>query len=106
MGKPLMGRITFVKILIVLAFIFLIAFGLCGLTAVSVMKGTPTNSPVSKLLDNAVPYELFGMLLSGLGLVLTVIVWVVVAAFGLGREGSEPQTLVGKKDDEDEKNSN
>jgi len=53
-----------------------------------------------------VPYELFGMLLSGLGLVLTVIVWVVVAAFGLGREGSEPQTLVGKKDDEDEKNSN
>ena len=106
MGKPLIGRIPFAKIVIALAIVFVISFGLCGLTAVSVMKGASANSPVSKLLDNAVPYELTGMLLSVVGLVLTVIVWVVVAAFGLGRERSEPETLDGKNDDGDGKNSN
>ncbi len=106
MSKPLIGRIPFAKVVIVLAIVFVISFGLCGLTAVSVMKGSPTNSPVSKLLDVAVPYELIGMLVSGLGLVLTVIVWVVVAAFGLGRDRSEPERPYGGTDDEGGKSSN
>jgi hypothetical protein len=106
MSKPLIGRIPFAKILIVFATVFVISFGLCGLTAVSVMKGSAVNYAVSKLLDNAVPYELGGMLLSGVGLVLTVIVWVVVVAFGLGRERSEPQSPYGNRDDGDGKKSN
>jgi predicted ABC-type sugar transport system permease subunit len=97
MGKPLIRHITFVKILIVLAIVFVISFGLCGITAASVMKGTPTNSPVSKLLDNAVPFELGGMLLSGVGIVGTLIAWAVVGVIAQGR--SEPQRPYGGKDD-------
>jgi len=45
------------------------------------------------------------MLLAGVGLLVTVITWVVVAAFGLGREQDEPQRLIDNKDDEDRKDS-
>jgi hypothetical protein len=48
----------------------------------------------------AVPVELTVMVLSGVGLVVTVIAWVVVAAFGLGREQDDPQRQFDNKDDE------
>jgi len=99
MSKSLMGRIPYAKIVIVLAVAFAIALGLCGVTFVLAL-GRGGGSFSSSFLNMAVPVELTVMVLSGVGLVVTVIAWVVVAAFGLGREQDDPQRQFDNKDDE------
>jgi hypothetical protein len=105
MGKPLMSRIPFAKIVIVLVVVFVISLGLCGVTLVVALGGNGAHSTVSKVLNAIAPVEMDAMLLAGVGLLVTVITWVVVAAFGLGREQDEPQRLIDNKDDEDRKDS-
>jgi phosphate/sulfate permease len=103
MGKSLISRIPFVKIVIVLAVAFGISCGLCGVTFVLALGQGAGNSASSKVLNMAVPVELTVMVISGLGLVVTVIAWVVVAVFGVGREKDQPQRLFDNNDDENRK---
>lgn len=79
MSKALVDRIPFARILIGLALLFAISLGLCGLTARSVMHGRTVPSGLDLFLEKTVIYDLFGMLLSAAGLVITAIVWIVMS---------------------------
>jgi hypothetical protein len=83
----LLEHVNFPKIVTVLAVTFGIALGACGLTA---LAAAGTNKAGQYVLPLAF-VELAVMVLSALGLVLTVIVWIVVAAIG-GR-GGESDTI-------------
>jgi hypothetical protein len=96
----------FARIVVVLACTFGVGLGLCGLNAVLSLSGASVGgfgSAMGSLRGVVAIVSLAAMILSALGLVLTVIVWVVVEAFGIGRRGSDPQTLFGDKDDEEPK---
>lgn len=82
----LLEHVNFPKIVIVLSVTFGVALGACGLTAV--VGDTKAGAFL-------VPFgivELGIMVLSAVGLVLTAIVWIVVAAIG-NRGGGEPGTI-------------
>lgn len=96
----------FAKIVVVLACTFGVGLGLCGLGGLLSVSGMATGgagSVMGPLMGILAIVSVAAMILSALGLVLTVIVWVVVEAFGLGQRRSEPQTLFGDKDDEEPK---
>ena len=78
MSNPLVDRIPFVKILIVLAIVFGISLGLCGLTGMSVMQGGKMSTGLQRILGETVVWDMLGMVLSAAGIVLTVIAWVVL----------------------------
>jgi hypothetical protein len=84
LDKPLVERIPFAKIVAVLAIVFGISLGLCGVTYVAAVA--------AKGGDFVVIFgviELAGMALSAAGLVLTLIVWVILAiAANFTRESS------------------
>ena len=75
MDEPLVDRVNFAKVITVLAVTFGISLGLCGLTAVlsSQTRGSGTVLIFIGIL------ELIVIGLSALGLVVTVIVWVVAS---------------------------
>jgi len=100
MDKPLVDRIPFAKILVVLTVVFGIALGLCGVTFV--LNASGGNSPAGLLLSIAAPVELVMMALSFVGMVVVAIFWVVLSvARGNKAEDSERQRLIDGKDDED-----
>jgi protein-S-isoprenylcysteine O-methyltransferase Ste14 len=100
MSKSLINRIPFAKILVVLAVVFVLSLGTCGLTAsLSSNSGSQENGYVVMMIAG-----LAGTLLSGFGLLITTIVWVIAAATGsFSRKDSEPQRLLDEKDDKDPK---
>jgi hypothetical protein len=76
MSKPLVDRIPFAKIVLVLAIVFVLSLGTCGLTAsLSSNSGSQQNGYVVAMIA-----ALAGTLLSGLGLLVTTVVWVIAAA--------------------------
>jgi len=97
MDEPLVDRVNFAKVITVLAVTFGISLGLCGLTAVlsSQTRGSGTVLIFIGIL------ELIVIGLSALGLVVTVIVWVVasIAAVHGGGKSDGPQKLFGDSDD-------
>jgi hypothetical protein len=101
MSKPLVDRIPFAKILVVLAVAFGLGLGLCGLDFFLLLRGSQTHTqgfgvgPIGVL-------SLTVLILSGIGLVVATIVWVVLAVAGsASRKNSEPQQLLDDKDNED-----
>jgi hypothetical protein len=75
MRKRLVDRIPFTKIVTVLAIAFGVSLGLCGLTFV-VSSGSHAGPNFFMTLGLI---ELAAMILSAAGLVLTFIVWIVLA---------------------------
>jgi hypothetical protein len=75
MSEPLVDRIPFAKIITVLAIIFGVSLGLCGMTAfISSREGASGNYFVVFGI-----IELIAMAGSAAGLILTTIVWVVLS---------------------------
>jgi len=98
MGKRLVDRIPFAKILIALAIVFILSLGLCGASLVMTMRGMPAST--GQLMDKAAGWDLVVMVLSVLGLVVTGIAWVVAAVVsGSVREVSQPKNPYAVKDD-------
>lgn len=82
MSEPLVDRINFAKIVVVLAIVFGISLGLCGVT----IALTSTVRGSTSVLVYGVIFEAIAMGLSALGLLVTVIVWVISSiAAGRGR---------------------
>ena len=105
MNKPLVDRIPFAKIVTVLAVVFGIALGMCGLTAALSSRAMGGNGGALRSIQMFVismgVLELIALLLSAAGLLVTVVAWVVLAAVGsLSRKGTEPQRLFDDSDDE------
>jgi hypothetical protein len=83
MDEPLVDRVNFAKIVTVLAIVFGISVGMCGLTAVFSAR-SPGGESMAVVFGII---ELVAMGLSALGLVVTVIVWVIALIFkGRGAE--------------------
>lgn len=78
MSKPLVDRIPFVKILIVLAVVFGISLGLCGLTGLSVMQGGGMLAGLQRILGQTAIWDMLGMVFSAAGIGVTLIAWVVL----------------------------
>lgn len=92
----LLERINFPKVVTVLAITFGVAIGACGLTALGSAKGGGNYLVTLGLIELAV------ILLSALGLIVTVIVWIVASLLGqTGYKGSEPQRLFNDSDKDD-----
>jgi hypothetical protein len=107
MSEEQRSGFPFARIVVILACTFGVGLGLCGLNGVLSASGAAmgdSNSVMGPLMGVVAVVSLLAMVLSGLGLILTVIAWVVSEAFGLGWGRSDPQTLFGKKDDRDPKN--
>lgn len=104
MSKPLVDRIPFAKIVIVLASAFGIALGLCGMNLVLLNLGIGVghnsgNYFGGPLLSTLGIVELAVMVISAVGLVITVAAWVITSAVGGFRRGeSEPQQLFNYED--------
>jgi hypothetical protein len=93
-------RSIFAKTVVVLAIAFVAGIGLCGLDYFLAAHGIGKSTEDFGVgpLDGV---SLVVMGLSALGLVTTVVVWVlaaIIGSFGSSRGGSEPQRLFDKKD--------
>lgn len=95
------SNINFPKIVTVLAVIFGIALGACGLTALV------ASTAAGQYLMPLGMLELGVMIVSGVLLLIAVIVWVLATAFGnLGSDSSEPQRLFDNSRPEDTRGEN
>ena len=106
MKDRLVDRLPFARIVTVLAVAFGVALGLCGLNLALSTGGVFRNAGQvgSSILVGSGMIEIAVMVLSGFGLVLTVVVWVVASAVSQdGGNGSEPQRLYEEEKDEDKK---
>jgi hypothetical protein len=100
MNERLVDRIPFAKIITVLAIIFGVSLGLCGVTAMFASR-MRTNS---NFLVSFGMIELVGILGSAAGLVGTTALWVVLTAVGsFGGSRSESQRIFDGRDDESKK---
>jgi hypothetical protein len=93
----------FAKIVVVLAVAFCVGLGLCGLDYLLAANGIGKSGEEFGVgpLDGV---SLIVMILSGFGLVVAVIIWIIAAILGrlgLGRVSDEPQSLFEDKDDQD-----
>lgn len=89
----LLERINFPKVVTVLAITFGVALGACGLTGIAATRGG------NDALVSLAFIELALILLSAVGLVLTVVVWIIASALGkTEHRGSAPQRLFDDKD--------
>jgi hypothetical protein len=78
MTEPLVDRIPFAKILIGLAAVFLVALGLCGLTAGSELRRHTVPTGMDHFLEQAVVYDILAMVLSIGGIVIIAVVWTIM----------------------------
>jgi hypothetical protein len=99
MSRPLTDRVPFAKIVAVFAVIFGVSLGLCGLNWVLISAGVDPSHDSEfnfggQVLGTLGLIELAAMLLSALGLVLTVIIWLVATAVGnFAPHSNDPQKL-------------
>lgn len=91
----------FAKIVVVLAVAFGIGLGLCGLSFVAAEHGYRSNEEFGVDSLGIAGVSLIVMLVSAAALVFTLIGWALVAIFGNAKGGSEPQTLLSDRNDED-----
>lgn len=101
-GRPA-GGVSFAKLVVVMAVAFGVGLGLCGLDYLLAANGIGKSTEEFGVgpLDGV---SLVVMILSALGLVVTLVAWIIVAilgGFGIGRVSDEPQKLLDDKDDED-----
>ena len=87
MSEPSVSRISFAKVVVVLAVVFGIGVGLCGLDIFLASKGIRKSTEEFGVgpLDGV---SIVVMVVSALGLVITVIAWIGAAIFkgsGAGR---------------------
>jgi len=95
MNKPLVDRIPFAKIVTVLAIVFGVSLGLCGLTFVVSSGGSNGGGFIWGLGW----LEFAAMAISATGMVLTVVVWVILSAVSsFGSKASQPQKLFDEED--------
>jgi hypothetical protein len=100
MSRPLVDRIPFAKIVTILAIVFGVALGLCGATLGLANSRSDFIFAKDQFLIPAGIIEIIVMALSAVGLLVTVIAWVVLGiTSGFSRSGAEPQKLF---DDENE----
>jgi len=98
MTKPKGKIFTFAKVVTVLAIVFVLSLGLCGLSAAVSSASSGQNDVYAATLV----IGLVGMLLSGLALLITLPLWLIVAlASGSSRNAAEPQKLFDDKNDND-----
>ena len=98
-----MGRegFPFAKIVVVLAIAFGVGLGLCGLSFVAASAGFKSHEEFGVDSIGIASVSLIVMILSAAALVLAAMAWGLAAIFGRGKGSSEPQTLLGDKDDAD-----
>jgi hypothetical protein len=104
MKDRLIDRLPFAKIVVVLAIVFGVAVGLCGLNLALTTSGAFNSGGqfATTILIGSGMLEVGVMLLSGVGLLLTVVVWVFASAVGgASKDDLEPQKLFVEKDDQD-----
>lgn len=98
MPRPL-ENINFPKVITILACIFGISLGLCGLTAYLNMSGSQHG--MGGLLASLGILELIAILLSAFGLVIMTILWVISSAMGGYGKRPDPQKLFDDSDKEE-----
>jgi hypothetical protein len=95
MSKPLVDRFPFAKTVTILSIAFGIGLGLCGLSAVLPASGEEFHTNWLSLPS------LLIIVFSFLGLIFTLIVWVITSAIGgFSGKDSGPQTLFGDSDED------
>jgi hypothetical protein len=100
MSQPLVDRIPFAKIVVALAVAFGLGLGLCGLDFFLLLRGSQTHTQAFGVGPVGVA-SLTVLILSAIGLVVTIILWVVMAMVAsFSRKNSEPPQLLDEKDDE------
>ena len=93
MTEPLVRRIPFTKIVVILAVTFGIGFGMCGLSAF-VAGAMHSSRSAGNFLAIVMIIDAGVIVLSAIGLVLTVIVWVILSIIGRSSVNqSAPPTL-------------
>jgi hypothetical protein len=98
MGERLVERIPFAKIVTVLAIVFGISLGLCGVTFV-LASGVGGGRGGGFLIGFGI-LEMVALGVSVAGLLLTLLVYVTLSIFGsFGEKVSQPQTLFDAEDD-------
>lgn len=93
MSKRLIDRIPFAKITTVLAIVFGISLGLCGIAVVTSSGGNKGGSSLTVFWT----LELVAIVVSLAGLLLTLLVFVVLSIFGAFRR-EESQSLFPPED--------
>jgi hypothetical protein len=92
-------RISFAKVVVVLAVLFGIGVGLCGVDIFLASRGIGKSTQEFGIgpLDAV---SIVVMALSALGLVITVVAWIIAAVVGnFGKKVSQPQKLFDEADD-------
>ena len=104
MGRPLIDRIPFSRIFTILAVIFGVALGLCGLNTLITVPLSHVPQSASVVIVGLIFIEAGAMLLSGLGMALTALLWLVLAvARSLARgESSRVDGAAGGNEDSDD----
>lgn len=91
----MLDRFPFAKIVTVLSIAFGIGLGLCGLSAILPSTGEEFHTNWLSLPS------LLIMVLSFLGLIVTLFVWIIASAIGgFSAKDSDPQTLFGNSNDD------
>jgi len=95
MSERLVDRFPFAKIITVLAIVFGVSLGLCGVTFVVALSGGKDN-----FLAGFGILELIAMGVSLAGLLLTALVFMTLSIFGSSSgKVSQPQELVDERND-------
>jgi len=99
---PLTERVNFARIVTVLAIVFGIALGSCGITAAIALGGARLNQGFASALMFLGYAEAAVMVLSAVALVVVVAMWIVASFLGnFNRGSSDPQRLVDDRDKRD-----
>jgi len=99
----MLERVNFPKVITVLAIVFGIALGSCGITAMIALGGAGRSQGFGPALAVLGYGELLVMILSAVGLVVVAAVWIVASITGSFHRGrSEPQRLF--ESEEEKKN--
>jgi hypothetical protein len=100
MSERLFDRIPFAKIVTVLAIVFGISLGLCGATAFLSNVVDGGGRGIMNFLIGFGVLEMIAIVLSAVGLVMTLIVFVTLLIFrGFSKKVSQPQKFFEDEDD-------
>jgi cytochrome bd-type quinol oxidase subunit 2 len=107
LSQPLVNRIPFAKIVTVLAIVFGVALGTCGVTfVVGLATDGSANRALSSVVGVLAPVELIVLALSAIGLVFTLAAWVILTiTANVTRRANEPQRIFDDRDGDDKKGS-
>ena len=104
MSKPLVDRIPFAKIVTILAIVFGVALGMCGLNLLITAPLRQVPQTASAVIVALMFIEAGAMLLSGLGLIVVGVLWLVLkiaAGFNRADSGPHDASSTGNEDSHD-----